>query len=93
MSYLEELCQHYSQDFDVIFERETDPIDLFCQQHDRGAQRELLHEMTEFYEGVLSGKKSMLDLINMGLEYVPGNRESFTWFLSLIEHLKNKIPS
>jgi hypothetical protein len=30
---LEHLLQIYVQDFDVTFEKNTDPVDLFCQQH------------------------------------------------------------
>jgi hypothetical protein len=89
--HLERLCQHYSQDFDLIFERETDPIDLFCQQHGLEDQRELLREMIAFYEGAVSGKSSLTDLVNMGLEYVPGDPESFAWLRSLIEYLGENV--
>lgn len=89
-SYLEALCQHYGQDFDLVFEKDTDPIDLFCRQHDVKAQQELLREMVEFYEGTQCGRNSLADLVSMGLEYRPGNRESFDWFRKLIEYLSEK---
>ena len=89
---LQELCQLYTQDFDLIFQRDTDPIDLFCQQHNIQAQEELLSQLKEFYEGILSGRKSIRDLINMGLEYTPGTeRNPQTWLPPLIEYLDERI--
>ncbi len=31
---LPKLCELYIQDFDLIFQEPTDPIDMFCQQYD-----------------------------------------------------------
>lgn len=50
---LEEFWRLYNQDFDLIFARDTDPIDLFCQQHNEQVQRALLRELKSFYDGVL----------------------------------------
>lgn len=36
---LQEHCIRYTQDFDLLFEHDTDPIDLFCQQHDAEQQK------------------------------------------------------
>src|SRR5271166_6449396 len=46
MTMLQELCKFYTQDFDMIFERDTDPIDLFCQQDPVDAQEVLLDEFS-----------------------------------------------
>ena len=54
-------------------------------------QEELLREMVEFYEGTKSGKKSLQDLINMGLEWVPGDWNTLDWFRAAIDHLRAKL--
>ena len=38
---LPKLCELYIQDFDLIFQEPTDPIDMFCQQHDLEDQEAL----------------------------------------------------
>ena|SRR6185437_1594377 len=91
---LQQLCELYTQDFDLIFQRDTDPIDLFCQQHNIQVQTELLSQLKEFYESVLSGRESVRDLINMGLEYVPGaERDPRTWLPPLIKYLEGRIAA
>ena len=91
-SMLQELCELYTQDFDLVFQPGTDPIDLFCQQHDVQAQEELLQQMKEFHQGILSGTKSVLDLVNMGLEYIPSTeRDPRTWLPHLIKYLEGRI--
>lgn len=89
---LQKFCQLYGQDFDLIFDQDTDPIDLFCQQHSLQAQEELLGQLKDFYEGVLPGRNSIRDLVEMGLEYVPeGDRSLRTWMPRLIKYLEEKI--
>ena len=89
---LQALCELYMQDFDLVFQRETDPIDLFCQQHDARDQKELLARMRRFHEGVLSGENSLNDLRAMGLEYIPGDDPNpAAWLPPLIRHLEKKI--
>ena len=88
------LCELYMQDFDLVFQQETDPIDLFCQQHDVSDQKKLLAQMKSFYEGILSGKNSLNDLREMGLEYVPSDDlDPAVWLPPLIEHLEGKITA
>jgi hypothetical protein len=89
---LRELCELYTQDFDLVFQRDTDPVDLFCKQHNLQAQQELLGQLKEFYDGVLSGRNSIGDLVEMGLEYVPeGDRSLASWVPRLIKYLEGKI--
>ena len=42
---LETLFEMYVQDFDIIFEYDTHPIDLFCKQHTVEEQRHRLQDM------------------------------------------------
>jgi len=88
---LRRLCELYIQDHDLIYEKATDPIDMFCRQNGPQAQEELLREMVEFYEDTKSGKKTLQDLINMGLGWVPGDWNTFDWFRSAIEYLRAKL--
>lgn len=81
----------YVQDFDVIFERDTDPIDLFCMQHSAQVQKQLLQEMKDFYQEVLAGKKRLKNIVNMGLGYLPWNDHSpEVWLPLLIRYLEKK---
>jgi hypothetical protein len=94
ISRLEEFWRLYNQDFDLIFARDTDPIDLFCQQHNEQAQRALLRELNSFYDGVLCGRNSVRDLVKMGLEYVPSDDENpAIWLPPLIDYLAKKIAN
>lgn len=89
---LEKFCELYTQDFDLVFEQDTDPVDLFCQQHSVQDQMMLLRQLRDFYEGVLVGRKSIRHLASMGLEYIPGNdRDPKVWLPPLIEYLERKI--
>ncbi len=82
----------YLQDFDLVFEKDTDPIDMFCQQHDERDQRELLRHLTDFYAGVLLGRRSIRELVAMGLEYMPGDEQHpETWMPRLIQYLEEKL--
>jgi len=82
----------YIQDFDLVFDRDIDPVDLFCQQHDERDQQELLRHLTDFYAGVLSGQRSIQELVDLGLEYVPGDEQHpETWMPRLIERLKERM--
>ncbi len=55
---LPKLCELYIQDFDLIFQEPTGPIDMFCQQHDLEDQEALLSELKMFHQEALSGTKS-----------------------------------
>jgi hypothetical protein len=89
---LREFWRLYVQDFDVVFERNTDPIDLFCQQHSRQAQEELLDELRGFCAEVLAGRRSVADLVNLGLEYMPGDEQHpETWLPQLVKYLEERI--
>lgn len=91
---LRELCMLYIQDFDVVFERETDPIDLFCEQHSRQAQEQLLDELRRYHADLRSGRRSIKDLVSMGMEYMPGDElQPETWLPHLITYLEEKIVS
>ena len=91
---LPKLCELYIQDFDLIFQEATDPIDMFCQQYDLEDQEALLNELKKFYQEALSGTKSIMDLVEMGLEYVPSTeRDPRTWLLAVIEYLSAKIAA
>jgi len=88
---LTELFQLYTQDFDLLYERYTDPIDLFCLQHTPQEQRELLQEMQSFYREILLTTKSTRDLRDLGLEYIPGDDPSpEAWLPLLIGYLETK---
>lgn len=89
--YLKTLCELYSQDFDLLFERATDPIDMFCEQYGTQAQNGLLREMITFYRDTQSGERTLKDLVDMGLEWDPGDGNSFDWFRSLIDYLEAKL--
>lgn len=92
MTILEKFCQLYTQDFDLVFERDTDPVDLFCQQHSPQDQMLLLQQLRDFYTGVLAGRKSIRHLESLGLEWAPGDDpDSKTWLPRLIEYLEQKI--
>lgn len=89
---LPDLLQLYSQDFDLIFQRDTDPIDYYCAQHSAQEQGDLLTEMNEVYQEVLRGEKSISDFVSMGLEYVPGeDRSPKSWLPRLIKHLEIRL--
>jgi hypothetical protein len=58
------------------------------------AQEELLSELKEFYRESLSGTKSIDDLVDMGLEYVPGTRpDPRTWLPSQIGCLAARVAA
>ena len=89
---LRELCMLYVQDFDVVFERDTDPLDLFCKQHNKRAQEHLLNELRSFCSDVLAGRRSVRDLVGMGLEYMPGDEHHpETWLPKLVKYLEERI--
>jgi hypothetical protein len=91
-SLLEELLCMYMQDFELVFVRDTDPIDLFCQQHTSDEQRQLLCEMKELYDGVARGEVALRDIRNMGLEYLPGGeQEPKVWLPRFVEYLQEKV--
>ncbi len=91
---LPKLCELYIQDFDLIFQEPTDPIDMFCQQHDLEDQEVLLNELNKFHQDAISGTKSIENLINMGMEYIPGiEHDPRTWLPALIEYLGAKIAA
>ena len=71
---LQELCIRYAKDFDLLFEHDTNPIDLFCKQRDAEQQRRLLSQLTEFHAGALAGRNSIRDLTSMGMEYIPADQ-------------------
>ena len=89
---LEELCGFYIQDFDLIYERDTDPIDQFCDQHDIREQKEALGQLKDFRESALAGKKTVRDLVDMGLGYIPNDSQDLeTWLPRMIDYLEHKI--
>ena len=91
---LREFCRLYVQDFDVVFEHDTDPIDLFCQQHSRKAQEQLLDDLRGFCADVLAGRRSLGDLVDLGLEYMPGDEQHpETWLPQLVKYLEARIAA
>jgi glucose-6-phosphate isomerase len=91
---LAELCGFYIQDHDLIYEQDTDPIDQFCEQHNVREQREALAQMKDFREAVLAGKRTLQDLVYMGLGWHPlGGRDLATWLQRLIDYLEAKIAN
>ena len=90
---LRTLCGLYVQDFDLIFQQPTDPIDMFCKQNSPQAQNELLREMVDFYQRAQTGERSIKDLIKMGLGYSPSGRDSLEWFPEAIEYLRAKAQN
>jgi hypothetical protein len=91
---LEDLFKWYVQDFDIVFERDTDPIDVFCQQHTDDEQRQLLKELRELYDDVLHGRASMRTILDMGLGYVPEGKSSpEAWLPRLGDYLERKIEA
>jgi hypothetical protein len=89
---LPKLCELYIQDFDLIFQEPTDPIDMFCQRYNLEDQEVLLNELKTFHQEALSGTKSIIDLVEMGLEYVPSTEhDPRAWLPSVIEYLSAKI--
>ena len=88
---MRELMIMYVQDFDIVFEEITDPVELFCRQHNARERNQLLIEMKDFYADVLAGKRSARDLIRLGLEYVPhGDWTLRSWFPKLIGYLETQ---
>jgi len=93
-SLLEELFIAYGQDFDLVFTNETEPIDLFCQQHVRAEQKQLISDLEQLHEDVLAGRKTLLDIRSLGLEYVPnGERDASIWLSRFIAHLRMRIDA
>jgi hypothetical protein len=91
---LAEFCKFYSQDHDLLYERDTDPIDQFCEQHNVPEQQEALAQLKDFREAVLAGKRTVQDLVHMGLEYCPSDdRGLATWLQRLIDYLEGKIAN
>ena len=91
---LAEFCGFYMQDHDLLYERNTDPIDDFCGQHNVREQKEALAQLKDFHKAVLSGSKSIDDLLNMGLGYIPGDDPNpATWLPPLIDYLAGKIAN
>jgi len=45
---MRELMIMYVQDFDIVFEEITDPVELFCRQHNARERNQLLIEMKDF---------------------------------------------
>lgn len=91
---LPKLCELYIQDFDLIFQEPTGPIDMFCQRYDMEDQEALLSELKKFHQQALSGTKSIENLVNMGLEYVPStDHDPMVWLPAVIEYLSAKIAA
>jgi hypothetical protein len=91
---IRELFEMYSQDFDLVFSRDTDPIDLFYLQHTSEESNNLLKHMKELYNDILLKKKTINDIKNMGLEYIPeGNRSPEAWLPRLIKYMEDKLSS
>jgi hypothetical protein len=91
---LAELCGFYIQDYDLIYERDTDPIDQFCDQHTVRDQKEALAQLKDFREAVLAGKRTLQDLVYMGLGWHPlGDLDLATWLQRLIDYLEGKIAN
>jgi hypothetical protein len=91
---LRTLCGFYSQDHDLLYERDTDPIDQFCDQHNVREQKEALGQLKDFRESVLAGKKTIRDLVNMGLEWFPSeDKDLDKWLLRLINYLEAKLAN
>jgi hypothetical protein len=89
---LERFFEMYIQDFDLVFARDTDPVDLFGLQHALSEQRQLLDELKALHQAVLSGRVKIGDIRNLGLEYVPGDERSpERWLPRLIAYLESKI--
>jgi hypothetical protein len=89
---LEDLFVWYVQDFDIVFERDTDPIDQFCEQHKKEEQVQLLSELRELYGEVLIGTKTWRDVRALGLEYWPaGLRNPQALLFRLLEHLEARL--
>jgi hypothetical protein len=83
----------YVQDFDIVFECDTDPIDLFCQQHTIEEQRQLLQDMRKLCDDLIHGRATLRTITSLGLEYVPeGNRAlPQTWLTRFSDYLEAKI--
>ncbi|HEY7578816.1 MAG TPA: hypothetical protein VH855_14575 [Acetobacteraceae bacterium] len=89
---LPKLYELYIQDFDLIFQEPTGPIDMFCQRYDLQDQEALLNELKKFHQEAVSGTKTIENLVNMGLEYVPSTEhDPGTWLPAVIEYLSAKI--
>lgn len=88
---LTELCRIYDQDFESIFESQTEPIDYFCEEHELGEQKQLVNEMEMFLKEVDAGTKNARDLTRMGMEYNQSLGGSWNWFREAIAYLKKKI--
>jgi hypothetical protein len=88
---LRELFQLYVQDFDVVYAKDTDPLDYFCQTHDEQDLNQLIDEMKALLIEVTKGVKGIRDIKDMGLEYLPApNRSPEMWLPDLIEYLQEK---
>jgi CdiI immunity protein len=91
---LAKFCKFYSQDHDLIYEQDTDPIDDFCGQHNVQEQTETLAQLKDFREAVLAGKRTVNDLDRMGLEWCPSDEFGLaTWLQRLINYLEDKIAN
>jgi hypothetical protein len=91
---LAEFFGFFIQDFDLIYERDTDPIDQFCSQHTIRDQKEALVQLKDFREAVLAEKRTVQDLVRMGLEWYPSDDHGLaTWLQRLIDYLEGKIAN
>ncbi len=92
---LEELFQWYSQDFDLLFDEDTGPVDEFWLQHTGEEERKcLLVELKLLYSDIVSGKGTLRDIRDMGLEYQPGGtRDPKKWLPMLIEYVEERLRS
>jgi hypothetical protein len=91
---LKGLFEMYIQDFDLLFVRDTDPIDAFCQQHTDWEQRELLKELKVLLDNMRSGKWTSRDIVDLGLEWWPdGDRSAQSWLPRFIKHLEERIQN
>jgi hypothetical protein len=88
---LQDLCEYYMQDFDIIFKTDVGPVDMYCSYHDSAAQKQLLADMEAFLKEVEAGTKSEEDLEEWNLEYIPSEDGSWDWFRDAMVHLKKKI--
>ena len=91
---LAEFCGFFIQDHDLIYEQDTDAIDQFCSQHNARDQQQALVQLKDFREGVLAGRRTIQDLIHIGLGWTPdGGRDLATWLQRLIDYLEGKIAN
>lgn len=84
----------YGQDFDLVFTHDTEPIDLFCQQHTLAEQNQLLSDLEILHADVLAGTKNLGEIRALGLEYLPdGERDAGVWLPRFIAHLRQQIDA